>query len=468
MLFDVISDSFFSPLASPKKAIYWECITKLFAITSSQLSFGVRRDVIVDELQYYFESPMAPHILEDDDVQRASSNMSSRDEANLMLRKLEGWGWIQIETDHSYVQWVNFRDYAIRIIKTLTGIAEEQRTEYQGYIYTIYTLAKYGKENPGTALLQIVEATDALITGLKSLSANMKKYLDDLNKHVNAKDVMHTLMTDYDINVVDKAYHRLITVDNVSKFRPEILEHLEANSHDDFYIEKAAVEISEIQEIDMEEAKERVLTMLHDVIDAFRRMNAILDEIVQKNTRYHTAAVNRVQFLITSSDDVRGQLRDILSYLGEQATRENLDYNGIYSLEEIDRLIRIFSVKYLDKNSLRSPIEGGKEFEPTPMEMPEPDYEVRKEKRRKLEEKMAKILNQDRIGAYVDEMLGDRQMMLASELPLQEEDTFVRIIYIRLYGRRRKMHYTLELKGMVEKDGFRFRDFLIRRKEGER
>ena len=62
MLFDVIPENFFSPLAAPGKIVYWECICRLFSVTSKQLSFGVERDVLVDELQYYFESTMSADI----------------------------------------------------------------------------------------------------------------------------------------------------------------------------------------------------------------------------------------------------------------------------------------------------------------------------------------------------------------------------------------------------------------------
>ena len=54
-MFHVVSDKFFVPLASPNKQIYWECISKLFSIMNHQLSFGIERDVLVEELQYYFE-----------------------------------------------------------------------------------------------------------------------------------------------------------------------------------------------------------------------------------------------------------------------------------------------------------------------------------------------------------------------------------------------------------------------------
>ena len=98
--------------------------------------------------------------------------------------------------------------------------AEERKAEYQGYIYTIYNLVRAEGSNPGHGLLQIVENTDALITGLKSLNANIKRYIDELTRHSTVAEIMDALLNDYYSNVVDKAYHRLLTSDKVSKFRP--------------------------------------------------------------------------------------------------------------------------------------------------------------------------------------------------------------------------------------------------------
>ena len=137
-LFHVVPENFFHPLSAPGKTVYWECIERLFAITSQQLSFGVERDTLVDELTYYFDSQMAADIEDDTDT----SGLSSRDKANFILRRLESYGWIYIDVDYSYVQRVNFRDYAVSVIKILQDISGQKRKEYQGYIYTIYNLAR--------------------------------------------------------------------------------------------------------------------------------------------------------------------------------------------------------------------------------------------------------------------------------------------------------------------------------------
>ncbi|MCD7982315.1 MAG: DUF5716 family protein [Clostridiales bacterium] len=464
MLFDIIPGNFFSPLAAPGRAVYWECLSRLFAVANRQLSFGVERDVLVDELEFYFNSAMSAQMTNEEWESADAGSMSSRDKANFILRRLESYGWISVETDYSYVQRVNFRDYAVQVMKTLLNLSEEKKTEYQGYIYTIYSLARSSGESPGLGLLQIVENTDALLTGLKSLNANIRRYIDDLTKHSTVAEILDALLNDYYSNVVDRAYHRLLTSDNVSKFRPEILERLEANSRSERYLRQASAEIAGMREISEEEAREQTLSMLHEVIDAFRGMDDILSEINRKNTRYQRAAINRARFLLSSGEDIRGQLKEILSALGERAAAQEPDGNAIYELEETDRLIRIFSWEYLDMDSLYAPVEGKKVFTPAQVEVRQPDERLREEKRREVRHKLERVLSPQKIDRYVEEILAGREQMAASELPLAEGDTFIRVIYIRLYGQRKTMSYELEPGDMTEKDGFRFRDFIIRRK----
>ena len=316
-MYHIIGETFFVPLASPNKTVYWECICKLFSVMNEQLSFGVERDVLVDELQYYFEQAQAADIREEE-----MEGKSARDKANWMLRKLEAYGWIDIETDKSYVQRVNFKEHAVKVIKTLLEIAEGKKIEYQGYIYTIYSLVRSNTDNPGVVLLSIVENTDMLITGLKNLSSSIKNYIDELTKYRTPAQIMDVLFNDYIENIVDKAYHRLLTSDNVSKFRPEIVERLESRSRSAKYIEKASADLAGIREISVEEAQELVYHYIHQVIDAFQNMDEILSEINHKNTQYQRAAINRAKFYLIGGEDVRGQLKEILSGMSETIDAE--------------------------------------------------------------------------------------------------------------------------------------------------
>lgn len=425
----------------------------------NQLSFGVERDVLVEELQYYFEQSNAATIVEED-----VNDSDSRAKANWMIRRLEHYGWIEIEIDKSYIQRVNFKEHAVKIIKTLTEISDGKQIEYQGYIYTIYSLVKSRTDNPGIVLLQILENTDLLITGLKNLNSNIKHYIDELTKHRTVAEIMNALFNDYITNVVDKAYHRLLTSDNVSKFRPEIIERLESMSRSKNYIEKAKLDIAGIKEISLEEAEELIFNYIRKIIDAFNNMDDVLIEINQKNTQYQRAAINRAKFLLTGSEDVRGQLKEILIGINECVNDEKMELSGIYKIDFIEGLIRLYSSSVIDDNSLYKPIEGKKEFQPAQILDDEPDLEYRQEKLRKMMEKMQRVLNPAKINSYVSSCMGDKKMLKASELPLTTTEDFVRMIYVRLYGQRKNMSYIISVNKETSVNGFVFKDFDITKK----
>lgn len=275
---------------------------------------------------------------------------------------------------------------------------------------------------------------------------------------------MDALFNDYITNIVDKAYHRLLTSDNVSKFRPEIIDRLESRSRSRSYLQMAAAELAEMKEITEEAAKELVFKYLHEIIEAFRNMDDILNEINQKNTQYQKAAVNRAKFLLSGDEDVRGQLKEILLGIHEKINEEEMNLGGIYEISFLEGLVRLYSCSFLDEKSFYSPTEGRKEFVPQKLEAHEIDEEARRRKLQKMMEKMKRVLSAGKIESYVLEQMGDRREMQASKLPLGSSEDFVKIIYVRLYGQRKNLKYKVEPGEMTEVNGFRFRDFKIRRK----
>ncbi|MDD3168222.1 MAG: DUF5716 family protein [Eubacteriales bacterium] len=460
MLFQIIPEKFFSILSTGNKKLYWECIYKLFTIMSNQLSFGVKREDITDELIYYFDSEMSMEIAGDEDAAE-NSFRDSRDKANFIIRRLADCGWITIETDNNHEQKVYFLDYSIEILRTLVSITKHERIEYQGYIYTIYNLLRGSNENPGIALQQIYENTDKLITGLKNLNSNIKKYIDELTRHATVKEIMDALFNDYMLNVVDKAYHRLLTSDNVAKFRPEIISRLEGKKTDTRYIERASKEIAEITEMPLEEAKEKVYDYLRDIRDAFLNMDNILEEIYRRSTQYQKSAVNRARFLLSTSEDVQGQIKEILLYLNEEIEEMELDLGSIYQYDFIDNLISVYTSGVMDEASFYVPPVSKGVFLPEEMQDHIIDADARRKKFEAMQEKLRNVISVQSISDYVSKALGDKPVIDAASLPLLANEDVLRLIYIRLYGQRRRMGYSVKVKDKVLVNGFTFRNFEI-------
>ncbi len=98
--------------------------------------------------------------------------------------------------------------------------------------------------------------------------------------------------------------------------------------------------------------------------------------------------------------------------MNEEINQNEMDLNGIYRIGFMDELIRIYSSAVLDEKSLYTPIAGGKAFEPEMLLNEEPDQELRNEKMKRMLEKLARVLNPEKVNNYVEKQLGDRQEML--------------------------------------------------------
>ena len=83
---------------------------------------------------------------------------------------------------------------------------------------------------------------------------------------------------------------------------------------------------------------------------------------------------------------------------------------------------------------------------------------------RKMAEKIQRVISVEKIQSYVDRQLEGREAMEASQLPLNNDDDFIKLIYVRLYGQRKNMGYLIEPLEEREVNGYRFKDFRIRRK----
>ena len=431
----------------------------------------MNRDDAIDELAFYLDSALAADLEfdENDFVEERIGREACttvRDKAALILRYLTSCGWLGVETNNSNEKKIFFEDYAIEIIRVLLKVAKKERIEYQGYIYTIYNLARGSNENPGLALSQIYENTDKLVTGLKNLNSNIKKYIDDLTKYSTVDEIMENLLVDYKGEIIDKAFHRLVTADNVSKFRPEIVARLSTKIEDEYYIERAAQEFAEMNEITEVEAREMVFDLLGEIIDTFNNLDELIGEIIGRSTKYQKAAVDRARFLLTAKDDTRGMLREILFYLNEEVVRTETELHSIYEIEYIDELINLFKTEVLDTQSFYTPSEGKADFEPEALEDRALDRKTREKRYAAISRKLERVMSARKIENYVDEVLGDRESAQAAVFPHETTEEFVKLIYIRLYGQRKNLSFYVKPgEGSVDDDYASFRNFEIYRKK---
>jgi hypothetical protein len=466
-LFNIISEDFFKPLTSKYKATYIDCIRLIYNTYKTELSFGVDKEVILAELESYFENQSSEDMIFDDNEEIAKD---SRAKANAILRSLKESGWIEYEVSNDYKVKINLFDYAATMIESFNKILKNEEMEYQSLVSQIHAtlLNKEAYVKPYEFIIKrIVENTEELITGLKKLNTNIKKYIDAITNEKTAGEIVQDFFV-YHKDIGSKAYHRIKTSDNISHFRTSIIENLYNILNDRNIFNRAVLGYMEIEQIlETTEAEDSLRGKILNVISAFRNYDDIISEIDNKNAKYIGSAVARAKFLLTNTNNAEGKISKILAYLSTEFNHD--ETINLYD-EVDDTLLEVFNIfpqGFIDSDSLYVVPISRKMSMPqelsTTLGISEDERDRRKHA---LHEKNKNRFSRKNINTYIEELLKDKQEVLASTLPLDTKRDLIRIIFISLYGKDKKsMFKTTQTNEVITFNDFRFSDFVIERCE---
>lgn len=478
-LFDIVPDKFFSILASPLKVLYAEAV---FAIYQQYLliNFGLPREVVIDCLVHVIENEMGSssdasltQALDDEIWENSMLTAATvRDRAGFVLRKLEDCGWVAIETYSNYEQYVNLTDYAIRIIDTLDKIKRSYQAEYQGYVYATYTLLyseEAGKQGH-IALEKAYEQTEQLISGLKSLNHNIKRYIELVLKEKKPQEILKIHFEDYKQEILDRSYHRLKTSDNVSKYRPRIISKISEWYENDLWVaEIAAADVRRGRFKSIDEAKQDAYRRLDFIRQSYLNMDSLLEEIDRRNAQYANSSFMQIKYILNSSRNTEGQLLEILKYLaGLLKGPSHGKGSSVPAL--LGGLFRVYEQNFLDVASLYTARDVSKSHNPEDLvSLVELDPEERARAVARVRERLAGNMTREHINAFVLQQLGERESTRASQFPLATIEDLVRMIYVAAYSRSRTVDYTADFDGsrfrVLGVDGLlELKDILIKRK----
>ncbi len=465
-IFDVAGEHFFKPLTGQFKTLYFDSLTLIYESYRSELSYGTDREILVAKLTEYFDNLGVSDIRFEDEQETLRD---SRTKATTFLRKLKDYGWIEYEIGNDQVAKVIMPNHAVTVIQTLLDVAGQNEMEYQSELSAIYSLLT-NEELLGRPYGQVVkpvyERTLALFTGLKKLNTSIKKYIEDLTAGQQAEDILHDFFT-YHEEIGSKAYHRIKTSDNVSRFRNTIINRLQDILVDQALFDRVVAGYQNIEnENDMESASEKVHEMIADIIDHFQSYDEIIAEIDRKHTKYIRNAVERAKFLLLNSNNMEGKVSKVLQYLAEEFNKEERNNLSCDVPDDICILFNMFPHGFISPESLKAePISKritDVEDIFTPELMSEEERELR---RMAVYEKNRNRFSRKNIEAYIAELTKDKNGIYAHELPMETRRDTIRTIFIALYGHDNKSEYKI-VPGtdMICVNGFVFRDFEIIRR----
>ncbi len=452
-LFDILPSDFFKPLTSKYRRVYSDAILLIFNTFKTEISYGVNREVIVKVLMDYFEG-------DDDEISFDEETYVSdaREKANGVIAQLKAAGWIEYEQDSDHQLNVVLFDYAVPVIDSMNRIIKEEETEYQGIISQIHASLQneelYSKPYE-LIIMGVVENTERLISELKKLNVSIKRHMDKQTSDMDAAEVLDHFFQ-YHQDIGSKAYLRMKTGDNISYFRSSIIERIDAILESPDIMERAVKGYMEIRHTEDEDiAYDNLVSELMDTKSSFYRLDDIIEEIDNKHRRYMRNAVMRARFLLSTGNNLEGKLSKILNDISEQMnqTSEN-GTDGQTDDKQVTNLFSIFSQHFLSPESMKT----------IPVKKKLADIEqikkaeVLSEKERALYKEALRMKNRNRfsrknINQYVIALLGDREKLPVTEIPVESKRDFIRIIYISIYAGNRANNYKIKRSGKRAKIG---------------
>ncbi len=295
-LFNILPEDFFKPLTSKYKSTYVDCLRLIYNSYKTELSFGADKEIILSELENYFDNESTIEMVFDENEEAASD---SRSKANGILRQLKACGWIEFEQSNDYKVKVNLYDYAATMIESFNKIVKSEEMEYQSFVSQIHATlcseSSYAKPYE-YIIKRVFENTEELIGGLKKLNTNIKKYIDAITNEKTAGEIVQEFFV-YHKDIGSKAYHRIKTSDNISRFRASIIENLYNILNDENIFASAVKGYMEVEQVeDKTQAEDDLKSLILHIISAFRNYDDIIHEIDIKNSKYIQSAVARAKF----------------------------------------------------------------------------------------------------------------------------------------------------------------------------
>lgn len=466
-LFAIVGEEFFSPLTSIYKMIYLDCLNIIYDAYRSELSYGIERDIVMQKLMYYFDD------LNISDIQASDEEAPLRDspsKASGFLRQLKKCHWIEYEIGNDQRVRIIMPNYAVSMLQTFERIAGKKETEYQSKIAAVYstlTNPDLLRDPYPLVIKPVYELTVDLFTALKQLNTGIKSYIEKLTSDKSAKEIIRNYLQ-YSEEIGSQAYHRLMTSDNVSRFRNMILSKLDELRFSPKIFEKVVWGYQKIEnEPDFETAKDESRKMVHAIIDYYHSYDEIVKEITTKHTKYLNQTVKRAHFLLSNMNNTEGKINTILRYLSESCNRDEESNLDVDAPDEICMLFNIFPQGFLSEESLmtmpisRKIVDTERVFNPDSITEAE-----RQAVQYRIYERYKNRFSKKNISAFVHTLLQKQDMIKASEIPVENKRDMIRIVFINLYGNSTHPEYLVRhTEEKICKMGFEFRDFEIRRKK---
>lgn len=176
-LYDIIPENLFSLLASKNKGLY--CNALFVVLDSFKAHLKIQKDEMALMMQSRLERDIDTADFTDEDINENETGLSGK--AHFLIRKLKDTGWIRVDYEDDFKEYVTVPTFSYKIIQTLYDLVNSDDTENIAYVYSTYSSLKTANETGNafemiTALNDAEQRTKQLVESLTSVFHDIKYY----------------------------------------------------------------------------------------------------------------------------------------------------------------------------------------------------------------------------------------------------------------------------------------------------
>ena len=460
-LFDVIPGNFFSVLSSGNREIYYDALMILHDLFKFELN------ILLDDYLVSVATVLEDRTFEvEDDYDVQEGGLTLVGKARLILDRLIKTGWIDKEfIDNSFIEIITPRSYAIPVLRLLSEIGDETLKEYNSLVFATYSGLKQAMSDNEShlyeALLSAKTNTEQLQYSLRTLYHGIRSFLRGIVEQNEVNMLLQDHFSEYK-KMADRFYHPIKTMDSVHRYMLPIQKLLMDILADEDLMQNMLERAMSIKKYDNEsQADDEIISAINFILDSYQAVGGLVGEIDRKHSAYTKSSIEKIQYLMTADQTIKGKLAEILQSYADMTENKREKFANI-----LERNIRANRQEFIDAQSLYHKNVRSRRIAQKPLAVEQNDELIGI-----AEEYLIGQINKgypvSRIRAFVDGLFSDGEREIESkDIPISNDSDFILLILAVLRQKEAGMQHTVELKNTerVEKEGYIIPDIIVRKR----
>lgn len=439
-LYDIIPENLFSVLASKNKGLY--CNALFVVLDSFKAHLKIPKDELSLMIQARLENDIDTADFDEEDVNENETGLSGK--AHFLIRKLKETGWIIVEYEDDFKEYVTVPNFSYKIMQTLFDITNVKETENFAYVYSTYSSLKTANEtkNPFemiTALNDAEQRTKLLVESLTSVFHDIKYFNQKLVDRVSVNQVIADHFSSYQEEVVAPILQPLKVKDSVPKYKQPIKNILQQWFVYDDIMDRMAEYIQKTNGGESDEIREEINSKIHYILSTYEMLEAdYIDPIDERNRKYTRSTAQKIDYLINADTTIKGTLVSLLHALSDKTLSNN-------TLVKAQGLFEIYELGYISEESLYQRKKGKPRERRSELIMTDDREKFEEKAKAAAKLLMEKRFSRERVYKFVSDALGESDTVNISDIPIPDDESYVMTLLTVANAQNKDRNYDIKI-----------------------